>query len=183
MGGHFFKISSVSHLAFNFFFPKGNQIIQNNQRATTSNLNVIQPTVHMISRPQAFWADTFSKCPPSAILFLMNSSQKLIRSSEIPREPPIQFECDPTNGSYDIAPTSFLGGHFFKISFVSHLAFNIFFPKGNQIIQNNQRTTISNLNVIQPTVHMISRPQAFWADTFSKCPPSAMLFLMNSSKS
>ena len=48
---------------------------------------VIQPTVHKISRPQAFWAAIFFKCPPSAILFLMNSFQKLMRSSEIPREP------------------------------------------------------------------------------------------------
>ena len=28
----------------------------------------------------------FSKCPPSGILFLLNSSQKLMRLSEIPRE-------------------------------------------------------------------------------------------------
>ena len=40
----------------------------------------------------------FSKCPPSAILFLMNSSQKFIRSSEIPREPPIKFEWNPFKG-------------------------------------------------------------------------------------
>ena len=92
----FFKIFSVSHLALNIFSPKVNQIIRNTQRTTTSNL--IQTTVHMISRPQAFWADIFSKCPPSVILFLMNSSQKLIRSSEIPREPPIKFKWNPFKG-------------------------------------------------------------------------------------
>ena len=122
-------MSSISHLVFNGFFPKDNQIITNTQKTLTSNLNAIQPTFHKISRPQAF-----------------------------------------------------LCGHFFKISSVSHLAFNIFFPKVNQIIRNNQRTTTSNLNVIQPTVHKISRPQAFWEDIFSKCPPSGILFLMNSSQ-
>ena len=81
-----------------FFSQKVNQIIRNNQRITTSNLNPIQTTVYMISRPQAFWADIFSKCPLSAILFLMNYSQKLIRSSEIPREPPIKFEWNPFKG-------------------------------------------------------------------------------------
>ena len=65
-------------------------------------------------------------------------------------------------------PQAFLGGHFFKISSVSHLFFNNFFPKVNQIIRNNQRTTTSNLNAIQPTVHMISRPQDFWANIFFK---------------
>ena len=33
----------------------------------------------------------FFKCPPSAILFLMDPSQKLIRSFEIPSEPPHQI--------------------------------------------------------------------------------------------
>ena len=92
------QIFSVSHLVFNIFFPKVNRIIRNTQRTTTSNLNVILPTVHMISRPQAFWADIFSKYPLSAILFLINSFQKLIRSSEIPREPPIKFEWNPFKG-------------------------------------------------------------------------------------
>ena len=68
-----------------FFSEKVNQIIRNNQRTTTSNLNAIQPTFHMISRPQAFWADIFSKCPPSAILFLMNSSQKLSEIEFFPK--------------------------------------------------------------------------------------------------
>ena len=108
-------MSSIGHLVFNGFFPKVNQIIRNTQITTMLNLNAIQPTFHKISRPQAFWA-----------------------------------------------------AFFFKISSISHLAFNNFFPKINQIIRNNQRTTTSNLNVIQPTVHMISRPQAFWADIFFK---------------
>ena len=60
-------------------------------------------------------------------------------------------------------PTSFLGSHLFKISSVSHLVFNEFFPEVNQIIRNTQRTTTSNLNVIQPMDHMISCPQAFLA--------------------
>ena len=70
---------------------KVNQIIRYNQRTTTSNLNVIEQTVHKISRPQAFWETIiFTKCPLSVILFLMDSSQKLIRS-DIPREPQHQI--------------------------------------------------------------------------------------------
>ena len=71
--------------------PKFNQIIRYNQRTTTSNLNVSKPTVQKISHPQFFWATIFSRCPPSAILFSMHSTQKLMRSSEIPREPPHQI--------------------------------------------------------------------------------------------
>ena len=97
-GRPFFQNILCQPSCFKYFFPKVIQIIRNNQQTTTSNLNAIQPTVHMISRPQAFWADIFSKCPPTAILFLMNSSQKLIRSSEIPREPPIKFEWNSYKG-------------------------------------------------------------------------------------
>ena len=43
--------------------------------------------VYNISHPQAFRVAFFSQWPPSAIMFLMNYSQNLIRSSEIPREP------------------------------------------------------------------------------------------------
>ena len=47
----------------------------------------------------------------SAIL-LLDSTPKVnqIRSNNHH----IKFECDPTNGSKDIAPTDFSGGHFFK---------------------------------------------------------------------
>ena len=41
----------------------------------------------------------FSKYPASAILFLMDYSQQLIRSYEIPKEPPIKFQCGHINGS------------------------------------------------------------------------------------
>ena len=46
--------------------------------------------------------------------------------------------------------------------------------KGKQIIRNNQKTTKSNLNVIQPMVYKISRHQAFWTAIFSKYPPSTI---------
>ena len=86
LASHFFKKSSVSQLVLDEFFPKVNQIIAKTQRTTTINLNAIQSTVHKISRSQALGEAIFSKCLPSAIWFLTNSSQKLIRSSEIPRE-------------------------------------------------------------------------------------------------
>ena len=73
-------------------------------------------------------------------------------------------------------PQALLGGHFFKISSVSHLAFNIFFPKVNQIIRNNQRTTTSNLNAIQPMVHMISRPMLFGRTFFQLFSVSNLVF-------
>ena len=124
---HFFKMSSVSHLVFNIFF------IINTSRATTSNLNVIQLTAHKMSNQQAI---------RMAILFSMDSSQNLMRSSEIPRNHNFKLECDPTNGSSDIAPTIFLGGHFFKKNSVSHLVFNVFFPKVNQIFRNILKITL-----------------------------------------
>ena len=86
-GNFCFKMSSISHLVFIEVLPKGNQIIKNAWRITASDMNAIQRTVHKISHLQAFQVAIFSKCSSSAILFLMNSSQKLIRSSEIPREP------------------------------------------------------------------------------------------------
>ena len=49
----------------------------------------------LISRPQAFWARYFFQ---NVLLFLMNSSQKLSRSSEILREPPIKFEWNSFKG-------------------------------------------------------------------------------------
>ena len=123
-----------------------------------------------------------SKCPPSAVLFYMDSSQKLIRSSEIPREPPRHLNAIQPTFHKISHPQAFRAAIFFEISSVSHLAFDIFSPKVNQINRNNQRTTTSNLNAIQTTVHMISRPQAFRADIFSKCPPSVILFFINSSQ-
>ena len=76
-------MSPVSHLVLNELFPKVNQIINNIQRTTTSNLNAIKPTVQKISRPLAFLKSIFSKYPLSAILFLTNFSPKLFRSSGI----------------------------------------------------------------------------------------------------
>ena len=83
-------MSNIGQIIFSGFFPKGNQIIRSTQKTTTSNLTAIQPTVHKISRPQAFWP-FFSKNPLSAILFLIFFSQKLIRSSELPKEPQHQI--------------------------------------------------------------------------------------------
>ena len=79
-GNFCFKMSSTSHLVFN-------QIIRNAWRTTASNMNAIQPTVCMISHPQAFQVAIFSKCPSSASLYVMESSQKLIKSLEMPRVP------------------------------------------------------------------------------------------------
>ena len=75
-------------------------------REPLSNLNAIQPMVHKISCPQAFWMAIFQniRCRSSS----PDSSQKL------------------------------------------------------DSITNTRRTTTSNLNGIQPTVHNISRPPDFW---------------------
>ena len=120
----------------------------------------------------------FSKCPPSAILFLVDSSQKVIRSSEVPRKPPRQIWLQ-SNQRFIRYRANKLFGYFFNKSSVSHLVLNIFFPKVNQIIWITQRTPTSNLNAIQPTVQMVS---LFGPIFFSKCPPSAILFLMNYSQ-
>ena len=79
--------TSISHLVFNELFPKVTRIITNALRTTTSNLNAIQPTVITYLAHTLFGGYFFSKCPPSAIVFLENYAQKLIRSSEIPKEP------------------------------------------------------------------------------------------------
>ena len=80
-------MSPVSHPNLDELFPKFNQSIKNTQQITKLNLKAIQPTVYKISCLQAFWAAIFANCPPSVILFPMNYSQKLIRSSDIPRGP------------------------------------------------------------------------------------------------
>ena len=53
------------------------------------NLNAIQATVHKLS--QDFLAAILFEMAEAAILLLMYSSQKLIGSSEIPREQPYQI--------------------------------------------------------------------------------------------
>ena len=59
-----------------------------------------------------------------------------------------------------LCPQALFGCHFFKMSLLAISFFNNdFFPKVDQIIINTQRTTTSNL--IQPTAHKVSRPQAF----------------------
>ena len=50
----------------------------------------------------------------AAILLLMDSSQKVIRSSEIPREQPYQILMQSNQRLIIIVPTSFLGGHLGK---------------------------------------------------------------------
>ena len=74
----FFKMSTVRHLIFNGLSPKVDKIIRNTQR-TTANFDAIQPTLYKISHTQVFWKAMFFKCSPSAILFLMDSFQKLVR--------------------------------------------------------------------------------------------------------
>ena len=72
---------------FVWFFPK--KLIRSSeiprkpphQIWMRSNQRFIRYRAHKL-----FEVAIFLKCPPSAILFFINSSQKLIRSSEIPRE-------------------------------------------------------------------------------------------------
>ena len=64
-------------------------------------------------------------------------------------------------------PTKLLGSNCLKISSISHIVFNQFFPKVNQIIRHTQRTILSNLNDIHSPDNKIIRkscPQAFQAD-------------------
>ena len=79
----------------------------------------------------------FSKCPP--LLFSLDSSKKIIRSSEIPREQDLNA-IQPTFHKIS-PPQAFFSSHFLKMSTVSHFVFNNFFPKGIQIIINTNRTT------------------------------------------
>ena len=65
--------------------------------------------VHKISRTQAFWVAIFSKCHLLAILLIMESSQQLVRWSDIHREPPYQIWIRSNHRVIIItAPTSFL---------------------------------------------------------------------------
>ena len=64
--------TSISHLVSNELFPKVTRIIRNALRTTTSNLNAIQPTVITYLAHTLFGGYFFSKCPPSAIVFLEN---------------------------------------------------------------------------------------------------------------
>ena len=97
-----------------FLMGSSRKLIRSLEIPKEPNLNPIQQMVHKISLPEPFWVAIFSKCPPSAILFLMNYSQKSIRSSEYPENHPIKFECEPFNGSNDFVPTSFFGSHLGK---------------------------------------------------------------------
>ena len=87
---------------------------------------------------------------PSAILYLLNYYQKIIRSLDMPREP-----LHKRYRAYKLFRWLFFQ------NVIGHLVFNGFFSNGNQIIRSTQRTTTSNLNAIQQTVHKISCPQAF----------------------
>ena len=94
----------------------------------------------------------------AAILFLIASSQNY-SDHRIYLENHTKFECNRINGKYVTVPTSFLGGHLFLNGCGSHFVFNGFIPKANQIIRNTWRTTIPNLNAIQPMVHKLLCPQ------------------------
>ena len=105
----------------------------------------------------------------------MNYFQKLTRSLEMLREPLHQI-CMRSKQQFirHIAPTSFSAGYFFQNVLRQPSCFYELFPKVNHTL----RTTALNLNVIQPTAH--KHPQA--RANFSKCPPSAILFLTDSPK-
>ena len=70
-------ISSSSKTFRGELLPKVNQIIRNSKRTTTSNLNVVQPTVYKISQPQDFVEPFFKKSSVHQ-LFLQNWSQKFL---------------------------------------------------------------------------------------------------------
>ena len=51
--------------------------------------------------------------------------------------------------------------NFFLNGCGSYFVFNGFIPKVNQIIRNTSRTSIPNLNAVEPTVDKLSCPQVF----------------------
>ena len=132
----FFLNGCRSHFVFNWFIPKVNQIIRNTWRTTIPNLNAIQATVHKLSCPQAFYAAIFLKMAAAAILFLMDSSQKIIRSSEIPREQPYQIWMQSKQRFISYRAHKLFRRAFFLNGCGSHFVFNGFISKANQIIKN-----------------------------------------------
>ena len=56
-----FQDDCVSHIAFNGFFAKVNQILKNNYTMISSNLNAIQLTAQNILRSKAFGASIWEK--------------------------------------------------------------------------------------------------------------------------
>ena len=99
---------------YNVIFPKGNQIIRDTQRTTTSNLNATNQRFIRYHTHKLF-GDHFFKM--SSISHLVFNEFIRYRTHKL------------------------FGGHFFKMSSVSHLVFNEF-PKINQIIRNTQRTSL-----------------------------------------
>ena len=132
------------------------------------------PHLQKLKQKNDHYHSFFSKMPSiSNLVFnkLFPKVNQIIGNGETS----IKFKCDLTNGSKDNLPTSFLGGHLFRMSPVSHLVFNKFFPEVNQIIRKPQRTTTLNLNALQSTVYKISCQQAFWAAFIFKMSPISHL--------
>ena len=72
----------------------------------------------------------------AAILFLMDWSQKLIRSSEITREQPYQIWMQSNQRFISYRAHKLFRQPFFFNGCGSHFVFNGFIPKVNQIIKN-----------------------------------------------
>ena len=72
----------------------------------------------------------------TAIFFLMDSSQKLIRSSEIPGEQPYQIWMQSNQRFISYHADKLFSRPSFLNGCGSHFVFNGFIPKVNQIIRN-----------------------------------------------
>ena len=155
-------MSFVGDHVFNGFVLKVNQIIKNTQRTTTSNLNAIQQTVHNISRPQAFLVATFFKMSSVGHLIFdgfFSKVNQIIRNTQ--RTTTSNVNAIQQTFHKISRPQAFRVAIFFKMSSVSHLIFNGFFSKVNQIIRNSQRTTTLNMNA---TEQKIQNTTNWWMD-------------------
>ena len=139
-------------------------------------------------------AAIFTRCPPWAILFCMNSSQKLIWSSgigsswEIVSSPSMVtsivshyklmlFYIWMRSSKWFIryCPYKLVGQPFYsKCSPSAILLFNRLYPKDKRIIRNAWRTTLHYLNVINPMFHKITWSQALENGHFEKWPFMAL---------
>ena len=125
----FCKMSSVSYLNFHELFPKVNQNIRKAWKPLHkfwmwSNQQFIRYRAHKLFR----WL-FFSKLPPLAISFLMDSSQKLIRPSEIPREPPHQIWMRSNQWFIRYRVHKLFGRPFFQNILRQPSCFRWFFPQ------------------------------------------------------
>ena len=138
--------------------------------------------VHKISRPQALRLAIFSKCPPSAILFLMDSSQKLIRSSQIPRKPPRQIWLRSNQRFIRYRAHKLYWAAIFSKYPLSAILLLIIFSQ--KLIRSFEITSEPQHQIwMQSNQWFIwYRAQCFLGGHFFNCSLSAILFLINSSQ-